>query len=91
MQRFSMIATDIIHGILDLSAMPGERVNATAVQASVLLRKKLARFATAADDVHPEPEPIPEPVIAPEPEAEPRPRRRRRSNSYKTRDMAAEA
>lgn len=105
MQRFEMIATDVIHGILDLSAMPGERVNATAVQASVLLRKKLARFATSADDVQPEPEPAPVVVVInhnldegvsvtinsePIADAAKKPRRRRRSNTYKTRDMVAE-
>lgn len=104
MKQFPMIATDVIHGVLDLSAMPGERVNATAVQASVLLRKKLARFATSADDVQPEPEPAPVVIehrnihpglditLGADPsESVKKPRRRRRSNSYKTRDMAAEA
>lgn len=104
MQRFSMIATDVIHGVLDLSAMPGERVNATPVQASVLLRKKLARFATKADEpppAPPDPEPEPEPIAAVTilnhnlddgvtVTLTRKPARRRRSRTYKTRDMAAE-
>lgn len=98
MQRFSMIATEVI-SLMDLVAMPGDRLEVSPVQASVLMRKKLARFATKADEPPPPPEPEqittiqyqnPDPGIDITIDTTQRTRRRRRSNIYKTRDMAAE-
>jgi hypothetical protein len=102
MQRFSMIATGEIDCI-GLSAMPSDRLDVSAVQASVLLRKRLARFATDEDDIVPESIPKPEPegelvigqgfsVLSIDmPEVTPaRKRRASKRGTYRRRDMQAE-
>jgi hypothetical protein len=86
MKRFSMIANEVIDRVLGLCAFPGDRLDVSPVQASVLMRKRLARFTTKADEpppAPPEPEPDPEPIAA-------KPVRRRRSRAYQTREMTAE-
>jgi hypothetical protein len=83
MKRFSMIANEVIDRVLGLCAFPGDRLDVSPVQASVLMRKRLARFTTKADEPPPEPEPEPEPIVA-------EPVRRRRSRAYQTREMTAE-
>jgi hypothetical protein len=104
MKRFSMIANEVIDRVLGLCAFPGDRLDVSPVQASVLMRKRLARFTTKADEPPPAP-PEPEPEVAVIPyhnfdaglditlgaaTQEPAKPVRRRRRAYQTREMTAE-
>jgi hypothetical protein len=85
MPRLVMIATNLIEWNR-FNAVPGDRLEVSPGEAAVMLYRRWARMATAADDpLPPPPEPTPEPE--PEPIAA-APKRRRRT--YKTRDMRAQ-
>lgn len=85
MPRLVMIATQLIEWNR-FNAVPGDRLEVSPVEAAALTYKRLARFATKADD----PSPPPEPKPIPEPEPPPIAARPRRRRTYKTREMRAE-